>query len=221
MESYKHSCPFCGQHIEYTVEYCGKQMVCPSCGKTVTFPAIPPGRGPGSHTTRVKALDARRAGPKPAPGWLRNAPKALGFLRDFQHWNVVGQCAVPFLIIGVLLVGAAFVKKKFSDAPAPAVVPAVHAEPEAWQKMADLTKADQAVRSLMKEVKADHAMVVAAEQARQQLSQGSASLKMSAEEQLHQAQNTLTDAHKRLDVALEKYRALGGTVDYRSQMSNF
>jgi hypothetical protein len=27
-------------------------------------------------------------------------PAALAFLRDFQHWNVVAQCAVPFLIIG-------------------------------------------------------------------------------------------------------------------------
>ena len=44
METYKHSCPFCGQHIEYSAWYCGKQMVCPICGKTVTFPAIPPGR---------------------------------------------------------------------------------------------------------------------------------------------------------------------------------
>jgi len=221
MESYKHSCPFCGQHIEYTVEYCGKQMVCPSCGKTVAFPAIPPGRGRGAPTTRVKALDARRAEAKPAPSWLRNAPKALGFLRDFEHWDVVGQCAVPFLIIGVLLAGAAFVKKKFSDAPAPVAVPAVQADPEAWQKMADLTKADQAVRVLIKEVKADHAMVVAAERARQQVEQGNASLKKSVEEQVHQAQNNLSDARKRLDVALEKYGALGGTVDYRSQIPNY
>jgi hypothetical protein len=220
MESYKHSCPFCGQHIEYTVEYCGKQMVCPSCGKTVTFPAIPPGRAPSGHTTRVKALDARRAADKPATGWLRNAPKALGFLRDFEHWNVVGQCAVPFVIIGVLLAGAAFVKKKFSDTPDAVAPSTVQADPQAWQKMADLTKADQAVRDLLKEVKADHAMVVAAERARQQADQGSASLKKNAEEQMHQAQNTLSNARKRLDVALEKYGALGGTVDYRTQIPN-
>jgi hypothetical protein len=77
------------------------------------------------------------------------------------------------------------------------------------------------VRDLIKEFKVGHAMVVAAERSRQQAEQGSASLKKSAEEQLHQAQYTLSDAHKRLDAAIEKYGALGGTVDYRSQIPNY
>jgi hypothetical protein len=221
MEAYKHSCPFCGQHIEYTVEYCGKQMQCPSCGKTVAFPAIPPGRGRGAPTARVKELDARRAEAKPAPSWLRNTPRALGFLRDFEHWNVVWQCAVPFLIIGLLLAGAAFVKKKFSDASAPVATPAVQANPEAWQRIADLTKADRAVRALMEEYDAAHAMVVAAERARQQVEKGDPSQKKSVEEQVQLAQDTLNATHKRLDAALEKYRKLGGTVDYRSRIRNY
>ena len=100
MESYKLSCPFCGQHIEYTVGYCGKQMQCPICSQTVTFPALPPGRsGPTLH---VKSLER-----KPERKWSWKLPAALTFLLKFQHWNVVAQCAVPFLIIGVLLAGAA------------------------------------------------------------------------------------------------------------------
>jgi hypothetical protein len=220
MESYKHSCPFCGQHVEYTAEYCGQQMQCPSCGKTITFPAIPPGRGRGAPGARVKELDARRAAAKPARSWLRNAPEALAFLRDFEHWNVVGQCAVPFLIIAVLLAGAIFVKSKFSAASAPPAAPAMQADPDAWQRIADLTKADVAVRALLKEYAANHATVLAAERTRQNMEKQDPSQKKSFEEQLQLAQNTLTATQKRLDAALEKYRKLGGTVDYYSQMRN-
>jgi endogenous inhibitor of DNA gyrase (YacG/DUF329 family) len=77
MESYKHSCPFCGQHIEYTAGYCGKQMQCPMCGQTVTFPALPPGRpGPALH---VKSLER-----KPERKWNWKLPAALAFLRTFN-----------------------------------------------------------------------------------------------------------------------------------------
>jgi hypothetical protein len=221
MESYRHSCPFCGQHIEYTVEYCGQQMQCPSCGKTVAFPAIPPGRGRGAPTSRVKALDSRRAAAKPARTWLRNAPGALGFLRDFEHWNVVWQCAVPFLIVGLLLAGAAFVKNKLGDATAPATIPAVQADPAAWQRMTDLTKADETVRALIREYEAAHAMVVSADQAHQQTAKRDPSQSKSMEQQVLVAQSTLSAAHKRLDDALEKYRELGGTVNYRNQIPNY
>src|ERR1700678_1797356 len=99
MESFKHSCPFCGQHIEYTAGYCGKQMQCPICGHTVTFPALPPARS--GQTLRVKSLER-----KPERKWSWKLPPALVFLLNFQHWNVVAQCAVPFVIIGALLAGA-------------------------------------------------------------------------------------------------------------------
>ena len=219
MESYKHSCPFCGQHIEYTVEYCGQQMLCPTCGKTVTFPALPPGRGKGVPTTRVKALDARRAAAQTKKGWLQNAPQALGFLRGFEHWDVVWQCTVPLLIIGGLLVGANFVKHKFSAAPAaPEAAPAVQADPHAWQKMADLTKADQAVQAAIREYEGAHSMLLAAQQAQQQVDKANTFAKKSADEQAQQAENNVNAAHKRLDAALQKYQDLGGTVDYRSQV---
>jgi len=218
MEAYKHSCPFCGQHVEYTAEYCGKQMQCPSCGKTVTFPAIPPGRGRGAPGPRVKELESRRAGAKPARSWLRHTPGALAFLRDFEHWNVVAQCAVPFLIIAVLLAGAIIVKSKFSADADPPAAPAMQADPQAWARIADLTKADLAVRTLLKEYAANHATLLAEERARPQIDMKEPSQKKDFEDQLRLAQNTFAATQKRLEAALEKYRKLGGTVDYYSQM---
>ena len=221
MESYKHSCPFCGQHIEYTVGYCGKQMQCPSCGKSVAFPAIPPGQGRGAPAAHVKVLDSSRSESGPARRRPGSTPKALAFLRGFQHWNVVAQCALPFLIIGLLLAGAFFVKSKFNDAPAPVTSPAVQADPEAWQRIADLAKADQAVRDLIKEYDADRLAVASAERARQQMQKGDPLQARSVEEQVELAHSKLDALHKRLDNALEKYRQLGGNVDYRRQLRNY
>ncbi|HTA31147.1 MAG TPA: hypothetical protein VK731_11720 [Candidatus Cybelea sp.] len=221
MESYKHSCPFCGQHIEYTLEYCGTQLECPSCTKTVAFPAIPPGLGKGKTHARVKELDAKRAAANARKNWLERAANALGILRNFQHWETVWQCVVPFLVIGLLLGGAMFVKKKFGAASAPVEAPAVQADPEAWQRIADLAKADRTVRMLMKEYNVDQARLAAVEAARKQEQKGDSSQKQFIEEQVQQAQLTLSAAHKRLDAAMEKYRQLGGNVDYRSQMRNY
>jgi hypothetical protein len=221
MESYKHSCPFCGQHIEYTLEYCGQQMGCPTCTKTVTFPAIPPGRGKGPITPRVRALDAQRAAANARRSWLSKIAETLGILRGFEHWNVVWQCTVPFLVIGVLLWGAIFVNKKFGSSADPVAAPAVQADPEAWQKIADLAKAERSVKDLMREYKTDQARLASAQQTRQQLEKGDAYLKSSAEQQVQMAQETLAAAHKRLDAAMEKYRELGGNVDFRSQLHNY
>jgi endogenous inhibitor of DNA gyrase (YacG/DUF329 family) len=219
MESYKHSCPFCGQHIEYTADYCGRQMQCPSCGKTVTFPAIPPSRG--AQSARVRDLDSKAAEGNPATTKPRPVSKKPGFLRDFEHWNLVWQCAVPFVLIGLLLAGAVFVKNKLGDNAAPAATPAVQADPTAWQRNVDLTKADQTVRSLIRELEAAHAMEVSAQRAVQQAATGDALQRRSAEQQAQAAQNTLAAVHKRMEDALENYRQLGGTVDYRNQIRNY
>jgi hypothetical protein len=217
MESYKHSCPFCGQHIEYTAGYCGKQMQCPICGKTVTFPAIPPGRkGPALH---VKSLER-----KPERKWTWKAPAALTFLLNFQHWNVVAQCAVPFLIIGVLLAGAVVVKKKLGDAPAPDDAPAapvVQADPEAWQRSADLMKAELAVKDQMKVVTAAHTKADMAERLRQQVQNQEPFQRKSIEAQAQAAQKELEAARRQFDRAYDLYHKLGGTVDYRSQLKKY
>jgi hypothetical protein len=43
----------------------------------------------------------------------------------------------------------------------------------------------------------------------------------SVEEQVELAHSKLDALHKRLDNALEKYRQLGGNVDYRRQLRNY
>ena len=145
MESYKHSCPFCGQHIEYTVGYCGKQMVCPICGKSVTFPAIPPGvKGPSLHINRPEAARASKWSFSISLACIR---LLLPSLRRFKHWNMALVCLVPFIIVGALLAGAAVVRKQFGNAPATPVAPLVQADPNAWQKMTDLARADSWCRN--------------------------------------------------------------------------
>jgi hypothetical protein len=209
MDSYKHSCPFCGQHIEYTVGYCGKQMQCPMCSQTVTFPALPPGRK--GTTLRVSSLQR-----KTERKW--QLPRALTFLLNFEHWNVVWQCAVPFLIIGALLAGAFYVKKKFSDAPEAVTTPVIQVDPDAWQKTTDMTKAEMAVKDRMKELEAAHLQADMAERLRRQTKSADSLQTKRADEQVELTQKMLTAARQRFDRANDLYRQLGGNVDYRSQL---
>jgi len=216
MESFKHSCPFCSQHIEYTLGYCGKQIQCPMCGHTVTFPAVPPKQsGP--------ALKLKGMRPKAAKNWSLKLPGFLGSLRDFQHWNTVAQCAVPFLILAVLLGGAAFVKNKLAEPSAEVATPAVQADPEAWQKMTELRKADQAVKDSMKGLATAHANADLAEQRRRQaLARKLEPTDLrTVEDQAQLAQKQLVAARQRFDTANAKYQQLGGTVDYRSQCPKY
>src|ERR1700733_11455336 len=134
MESYKHSCPVCGQRDDDSPRYCGRQMQCPICGNTITFPAIPPAVG-GKPAAVMQQ--------KPPRKWLWDAKAIFLYLRDFPHWHTVWQILVPFLIIGALLGGAMFVKNKFADEPAPVAAPVVQAEQGGWDKMTELARADQ------------------------------------------------------------------------------
>jgi uncharacterized membrane protein len=165
---------------------------------------------------RVKSVEEK---PERTSSW--KAPAALAFLRDFQHWNVVAQCAVPFLIIGVLVGAATFVKKKLGDASAPVSTPTVQADPDAWQKMTDLTKADIAVRDRMKELAAAHAYAAMVQQTHRQMAHDDTLQSRSAEEQMQRAQNALIEARKRFESAVSDYQRLGGTVDYRSQAQKY
>jgi hypothetical protein len=213
MESYKHSCPFCGQHIEYTAGYCGKQMQCPICGQTITFPAILPGRAGSS--LRAKSLE-----PKPARKWSGKAPPVLAFLLNFQHWKMVALCTVPFLIIGVLLAGANFVKNKLADTSTPVAVPTVQTDPQAWQKMADLTKADQVVKARIRDFNTACASLKLAEQEQKSVGRLDPSQRRGADQQMQLAQRVVAVAQQRFDDAFSNYQQLGGTVDYRAQLRN-
>jgi hypothetical protein len=215
MESYKHSCPRCGQHIEYTADYCGKQMQCPMCGQTVTFPAIPPGRAKLSSSSKKP-----EAAPKPKKEW--KPPAALAVLRDFQHWYVIGQCVVALVIIAVLLAGAVYVKKKLGEpSTATDAAPVMQADPEAWQRMADLTKATQAMQAAAKNLDQANASLAYQEQALRRLDNGDALQRKAADERVQRAQITATAARQQFDAAEAKYRQLGGTTDYRSQLQRY
>jgi hypothetical protein len=224
METYKHSCPFCGQHIEYTAGYCGKQMVCPICGKTVTFPAVPPG-GKGL-SLRIKRPEAPRAA-----NWSFNFFGLLAPLRRFQHWNVVLVCLVPFIIVGALLAGAAMIRKQLGDTPAAPVAPPIQADTNAWQKMTDLVRADQLVQKQLAVVRNASAAVAAAERSRaslhalyhgrtlDQAAYNSVMLQYKAkDEAVANARKTLAAAQRCFESAFRKYQQLGGTTDYRRQL---
>jgi hypothetical protein len=229
MESYKHSCPFCGQHIEYTVGYCGKQMVCPICGKMVTFPAVPPrGKGEGLHIKRPASAQAKK--------WFFDF-KGINFkgflapLNQFKHWNIVFVCLVPFLIVGALLVGAAELRNHFGSGPAMPDAPIVHADTGAWQKMTDLARADQLVQQRLVAVVQARAAAAAAEQTRatrhayyhgqtlDSATYNGVMIQLHADEQAAaNAQAALGNARQSFENAFQNYQRLGGTIDYRQQL---
>jgi hypothetical protein len=221
MESYKHSCPMCGQHVEYTAGYCGRQMQCPICGNTITFPAIPPTRGGKTVAVEIK---------KPARQWLWNAKAIFLYLRDYPHWRTVAQIAVPFVIIGALLAGAAFVKNKFADDSAPAAAPVVQAESGGWDKMTGLARADQKMQQDVQAVNQARSTLAAyqraleAEQKRYNEARGydeQQAVKgyvQSADSSVKQAENRLAYFRQHFDADLQNYRKLGGTIDYASRV---
>jgi hypothetical protein len=201
METYKHSCPFCGQHVEYTVGYCGKQMACPICGKTITFPAIPPGgKGPKLHLKRAEPESSFQW------KWPFDLAAKLAFLGRFKQWNLALTCLVPFLIIVGLLVGAHWIRKHFGDEPSMPAVPAAQADPSAWQKMTDLARADQDVQAKLALVRQAQANLNTKKQ-------------YHAEPQaVAAAQNAVSAATRAFETSFQNYQQLGGQVDYRSQL---
>lgn len=219
MEAYRHSCPFCGQHIEYTAGYCGKQMVCPMCSQNITFPAVPPGKAKSAlHIKRTEASETRK--------WPIDFGPILEFFEKFKHWNVLLACAVPFLIVAGLLYGASFVKQHFNEDADPVKAPAVQADPTAWQKMAALTQADQAVQQQLQNVIAAHNTVLSAQAVlagdRAQYSHSTITAavqgKLNQDDQMVQrAQNNLNATRNAFENACRNYQSLGGKVDYEQQ----
>ncbi len=218
MESFKHACPYCGQHIEYTAGYCGKQLQCPICGNTITFPAIPPRSGGGG-------LHINRPDEKPARKWAWNPQAIYLFLRDFKYWRTVAQCVVPFLIVGGLLAGAAYVKNKFSEPPATPSEPVVQADPDAWRKMTDLTRAEQAVRQQIRFIAQARAAMKQAEASRESTRRSypgnSNPLAVrTADETAQRAENNYNRVRQHFEELLVEYEKLGGTHDFHRELPN-
>lgn len=161
-----------------------------------------------------------------------NAKGIFLYLRDYPHWKTVAQIAVPFLIIGALLAGAAFVKNKFADEPAAAPAPVVEAQPGGWDKMTELARADQKMQQYVQLISQTRMTLASAQRVedtwekRYNQTRGSddgqavlASLQ-SAQQSVTQAQNRLTFLRQHFESDLENYRKLGGNIDYRSRVGN-
>jgi hypothetical protein len=228
MDVYKLSCPRCGQHIEYTRDYCGRQVQCPSCNGNVTFPAIPP-LGSGRSTLRLE-----RDRPKVKEPFRIDFAKILAsiaaFFRTFEHWQIVLMCALPFIFIAIALATARFVRNQDSQAgpKQPIITEAQIAEN---QRIAELNKADAIVQDRVRNVWAaktalDTAKAKSANWHRtydgKQLSEGTrkavdAQFKV-AEEEIATADANLNAWRRSFDTEYQKYQKLGGKIDYTSQL---
>jgi hypothetical protein len=217
MESYKHSCPVCGQHIEYTVGYCGQQMTCPMCSHSIVFPAVPPGRG--KNPLRTSKTSEAVAVKKPFV-----LPTIFRRISEFEHWKTVLQCLIPFLLVGGLLLGASILRKRGGDDTGRVTAPVTQADPGAWNKMADLARADQVVQRQLRNLIAYNAAAVQAArddaQVHNQYRNNTEYMTFltAADRRMNLAQAQLAAARQAFENALLNYQKLGGTVDYRSQM---
>jgi len=199
-------------------------MVCPICGKTVTFPAVPPG---GKRQT----LRTKIAAPTRTAKWSLDPKDILACLNQFKHWNTVLVCLVPFVIVGALLIGAAELRNHVGSGPVMPVAPPVHAEANAWQKMTDLARAEQLVQDKLNAVLQARAAATAAERTRDTrhayysgktldpASYNGVMLQLHADEQAaNNADSYLAAVRQSFETAMQNYQRLGGTVDYRRQL---
>ncbi len=224
MDKYKHACPACGQRIEYTIDYCGRQISCPSCHALVVFPVAP------IHSATQKLRLQRDVVVEKKKSLL--AAAVLKALIEFPHWKVVGACAVPFFLVGGLLLGATYLRKTNTEEPAK--LPTAVTEPvgsDAWKKMTDLGQLDQAVQFRVRAVALAKAGLAQAERARQNLHntyhgqtldgpiyQGVMRQYEAADRLINQRQQELTAAQQAFETAYAQYQKLGGRTDYRSQL---
>jgi len=222
MEKFKHACPRCGQHIEYTVDYCGRQIACPSCQTPIIFPAAVPGPAPPPQKPHIEKTGA------PPKKKAASYSALLKSLKEFEHWKMVGACLVPFLIVAALLVGASYLRKNNTDQPAQ--IPQAVATPvgaDAWKKMTDMGQVDQAVQY---RVQAFLAARMALQQAQAQATalhgqyQGR-TLDATAMKQMEDAQKAISQRQQEYNSAdhafwdtFDVYKKLGGQVDYSAQI---
>jgi len=224
MDKYKHTCPSCGQRIEYTIDYCGRQIACPSCHVAIVFPDAPI-----PSATQKLRLERDRI-PQKKKSWREAA--LIQALFNFPHWKVVGACFVPFAVVGGLLIGASYMRKAAADQPAP--MPQAVAAPvgsDAWKKMTDLGQSEQAVQYRLQ-------LVIAAKQACAQAQLQADTLHHSyhgktldgdtyalvtrqmaeADRACSLRQQEYAAAENAFQQTFDLYQKLGGQVDYRAQL---
>jgi len=222
MSNLKHSCPGCGQHIEYSLEHCGRQFACPNCHSIITFPPVP--------TSKLRLQGAVDPSAK-KKSWLDFA--WLKPIIAFEHWRMVGLCLVPFLIIVGLLIGANALRK--SDPPDdPPKIPRAVEQPVAadeWNKMTELGQVDQAVQFRLRSTAVAKAGLLEAERARDALHHTYKGAQLDslsyqtvtrqyaeADRLISARQHQYEVARQSFEAAFQKYQEMGGKVDYRSQL---
>ena len=197
MTHYKYSCPYCGQHIEYTDGYSGQQMPCPMCQHPIVFPAVAPGK-------LTSSLRLQRDIPRPKEKFQFSFAAVAKAILGFQHWKIVGMCLIPFAILaGALVASSKIQKTDASPAPTPTQVTV---DPEAMTRLTDLASAEQAVKA---ELAALYSKASTAKLLRQNRASTAAIQKTDQE---------CTAARKAFDAAFAKYQQLGGTINYATQV---
>jgi hypothetical protein len=222
-EKLKHTCPACGQPIEYTIDDSGQQIDCPSCQKPVLLPAAI--GAAAARKTQLQKNQIRRESPnakKPVPGFA-STRKVI----EFQYWKVVGICLVPFLIIGGLLYGAAYLRK--ASANDTVEIPKAITTPVAgdgWKKMTEMAQVEGAIKSQIQQTR-ELKQILQVENAQMQQYQNNsanASLMQQQKEDLSKKmeaqQNQVNALHTAFYQTMDLYRKMGGTIDYNSQFPN-
>lgn len=111
MNSHKYACPSCGQNLEYSDEYSGKQMPCPACHHDLRFPGLAP-------VAMQSSLRLARDIPQPGRKPRLNFFAMLGWLRYFINQKAVAICLLSVLFIG----GGLLASSRVLHHPAPPVV---------------------------------------------------------------------------------------------------
>jgi hypothetical protein len=178
------------------------------------------------------ALHIRRPEAPADSKWSFDFLRFLAPLRRYEHWNLVLICLLPFLAVGGLLVGAAVVKKQLGNAlPVPMPAP-IQVDTNAWQKMTDLARADQAVREKLGLVRAASAAYAAAQEHRARLhaywhvrtapnqaAYASVMAQYQAEDEaVGRAGQNLDAARRCFQTVFTQYQQLGGAIDYSRQL---
>ncbi len=192
------------------------------------FPAIPPGG------FRKKLQIAKPAPPPKQKLQFKLGPMLSAiftFVREFEHWRVVGFCLIPFIVIALGLVAARAAKRHQEANPTEVRPTQPQVEAGTWDKMEELTRADQQMPAYVQAVRTAKARVDLAVRTRdalhntyrgQNLDTASFQLVMAryeaADKEVNNSQQSLNATRQLFNQAYTKYQGLGGKVDYQSQL---
>ena len=101
MIEFKFSCPGCGQHIQCNDAYCGRQISCPTCRKSIV---VPPATGTAAPAPTAGNLSiSRPIAPAPAAAAFRPPPTIAAAPKKSSATKIIA------LVVGlVVAVGAVF-----------------------------------------------------------------------------------------------------------------